>query len=43
VIDIFTTVLTHGLIALAALRLLWRDDLDREDLPAPDAKGDEGR
>jgi len=32
VIDYFSIALTHGLIALAALRLLSRDDLD-EDLP----------
>lgn len=29
-IDIFTLALTHGLIALAAWRLLTRDDLDEE-------------
>jgi len=30
-IDYFAIALTHGLIALAAWRLLSRDDLDRED------------
>jgi len=48
VIDYFTIALTHGLIALAAFRLLWRDNLDREDLPVPgeaeqSPKGPEGR
>ncbi len=36
-IDNFALALSHGLLALAALRLLWRDDLDRDpDLGAPD-------
>lgn len=30
-IDYFAIGLTHGLLALAALRMLLRDDLDRED------------
>jgi hypothetical protein len=34
-IDIFALALTHGLIALAIWRLVWRDDLDG-DLPAAD-------
>lgn len=29
-IDHFAIALTHGLLALAAWRLLWRDDLDNE-------------
>lgn len=29
-IDYFAIALTHGLLALAAWRLLWRDDLDSE-------------
>ena len=36
-IDYFSIALTHGLIALAAFRLLWRDDLDAD--PGPDANG----
>lgn len=40
-IDLFTIALTHGLIALAALRLLSRDELDREQpLVKPGAKQD---
>jgi hypothetical protein len=37
VIDILTLALTHGLMAIAVWRLLWRDDLGRdpEDLAAP--------
>ncbi len=36
-VDILTLALTHGLMAVALWRLLWRDDLDRdaEDAPAP--------
>ncbi len=30
-IDIFTILLSHGLILLAAWKLLFRDDLDHED------------
>ncbi len=33
VINYFTIALTHGLIALAAFRLLWRDDLDSDEQP----------
>jgi len=29
-VDFFALALTHGLLALAALRLLMRDDLDQE-------------
>ena len=29
-VDILTLALTHGLMAIALWRLLWRDDLDRE-------------
>ena len=32
-IDLFTLALTHGLIALALWRLLFRDELDVEDAP----------
>jgi hypothetical protein len=30
-IDLATLALTHGLMLLALLRLLWRDDLDAEE------------
>jgi hypothetical protein len=38
-IDYFAIAVTHALIALACLRLLMRDDLDRDPPPAaqPDA------
>lgn len=29
-IDYFTIALTHGLMAVALWRLLWRDDLDHD-------------
>lgn len=32
-IDNLTIALTHGLIALAAFRLMFRNDLDREEEP----------
>ena len=35
-IDYFSIALTHGLIALAALRLLSRDDLDHDVSDPPD-------
>lgn len=35
-VDNFSIALSHALIALAAWRLIFRDDLDREDPPAPD-------
>jgi hypothetical protein len=36
-IDILTLALTHGLMAIAVWRLLWREDLglDPDDLAAP--------
>jgi hypothetical protein len=34
-VDYFAIGLTHALIALAAWRLMQRDDLDREDAPKP--------
>lgn len=37
-VDYFALALTHGLLALAAWRLLWRDDLDRD--PGPDPSGE---
>jgi hypothetical protein len=30
VVDILTLALTHGLMAIAVWRLLWRDDLGRD-------------
>ena len=38
-VDYFSLALTHGLLALAALRLVLRADLDRDPAPAPE--GDE--
>jgi hypothetical protein len=38
-IDLFSLGVTHGLLLLAAWRLLTRKDLDRE----PEADGTEGR
>ena len=35
-IDLFTLALTHGLMLLAAWRLIFRADLDRDDAPAKD-------
>jgi hypothetical protein len=29
-VDILSLALTHGLMAVALWRLLWRDDLDRD-------------
>ena len=34
-IDILTLALTHGLMALALWRLLFRADLDEDDAPVP--------
>ena len=34
-IDLFTLALTHGLIALALWRLLFRADLDTDEAVAP--------
>jgi hypothetical protein len=38
-IDLFSLGISHGLIMLAAWRLLWRDDLDRDDAPPRKPKG----
>jgi len=38
-IDNFALALSHGLILLAAWRLIFRDDLDDDSLPPP-APGD---
>jgi hypothetical protein len=38
-VDLFALALTHGLLALAAWRLMQRDDLDRDPAkndPAPE-------
>ena len=35
-IDNFALALSHGLILLAAWRLLWRPDLDDADAPEPE-------
>ena len=43
VIDIFALGLTHGLIALALWRLVWRDDLDGEMAAKPPPQGGVGR
>jgi hypothetical protein len=34
-IDNFALAVTHGLLLLAAWRLLWRPDLDDDDAPPP--------
>jgi hypothetical protein len=36
-IDLFSLALTHGLLMLAAWRLVNRPDLDRESEPPPGA------
>lgn len=36
-IDLFALALTHGLLLLMVLRLMRRDDLDRESKLAPEA------
>ena len=36
-VDIFSLALTHALLALAAWRLLLRDDLDHDPLPGEPA------
>lgn len=45
-IDYFSLALTHGLLALAAWRLMLRVDLDRdpeEGAPRPPRRGEGGR
>ena len=34
-VDYLTLALMHGLLALALVRLAWRDDLDGDPPPAP--------
>ena len=41
-IDIFALAVTHGLIALALWRLVWRDDLNGEIAPKPPRDGGGG-
>lgn len=38
-VDNFAIAVSHLLIALAAWRLVWRPDLDKEDPPAKDETG----
>lgn len=38
-VDNFAIAVSHLLVALAAWRLVWRADLDKEDPPAPDKEG----
>lgn len=40
-VDLFSLALLHGLLALAALRLVLRDDLDADPADAP-GTGDAG-
>lgn len=42
-IDLFALALTHGLLLLMVLRLMRRDDLDREPKPDPDAVAEADR
>jgi len=37
-VDNFSIALSHGLLLLAAWRLIHRPDLDMEDAPEPDAE-----
>ncbi|MEM1132674.1 MAG: hypothetical protein AAGH53_07045 [Pseudomonadota bacterium] len=37
-VDTFSILLTHALLALAGWRIIHRDDLDQEDPPERDAK-----
>jgi hypothetical protein len=37
-VDNFSIALSHGLLLLAAWRLIHRPDLDMEDPPEPDAE-----
>ena len=42
-IDFFALALTHGLLALAALRILLRADLDAEEAQSPAAPEPEAK
>lgn len=39
-IDFFALALVHALLALAAVRLMLRDDLDRDPPKTPEQSGD---
>lgn len=39
-VDFFALGLVHALLALAAVRLLLRDDLDRDPPESPEQSGD---
>tara|TARA_R110000824_G_scaffold279485_1_gene467687 strand:- start:213 stop:389 length:177 start_codon:yes stop_codon:yes gene_type:complete len=39
-VDNFSIALTHGLLLIAAWRLMHRDDLDVEEPPEPDPEPD---
>lgn len=41
-VDFFAIGLTHALLALVALRLMLRDDLDRDPEPVPPGTGEAG-
>lgn len=41
-IDLFSLGISHGLMMLAAWRLLTRDDLDREETPSAEVRGKKG-
>ena len=38
-IDLFSLAVSHGLVLLAFWRLLWRDDLDRDEAASSAVKG----
>ncbi|HEX8641562.1 MAG TPA: hypothetical protein VF704_10465 [Allosphingosinicella sp.] len=38
-IDNFALAVSHGLLALAAWRLIWRADLDDDSAPAVQSRG----
>ena len=40
-VDYFALALSHGLLAFAAWRLLWRDDLDRDPEPTDAAQSEQ--
>ena len=41
-VDYFTIALTHGLLALAAIRLIMRDDLDIDPIDIAEGADPEG-